>query len=65
MKDDNLKKFIPQLAIDTEFFHHAFANTYTAQLEWSALPGTAQLAVKGLSQVGDGMIFPKFLRASI
>ncbi len=27
--DDNLKKFIPQLAIDTEFCHRAFANTCT------------------------------------
>jgi hypothetical protein len=24
--DDNQKKFIPQLAIDTEFFHSAFVN---------------------------------------
>jgi hypothetical protein len=24
--DDNKKKFIPQLAIDTEFFHSAFVN---------------------------------------
>ncbi len=29
MKDDNKKKFIPQLAIDTKFFHRAFANPCT------------------------------------
>jgi hypothetical protein len=28
-KDDNHKKFIPHLAIDTEFFHSAFVNSYT------------------------------------
>jgi hypothetical protein len=27
MKDGNQKQFIPQLAIDTEFFHLTFANT--------------------------------------
>jgi hypothetical protein len=26
MKDDNNKNFIPHLAIDTKFFHHAFAD---------------------------------------
>jgi hypothetical protein len=26
MNNDNKKKFIPQLAIDTIFFHRAFAN---------------------------------------
>jgi hypothetical protein len=26
MKDENQKKFIPHWAIDTEFFHRAFAN---------------------------------------
>jgi hypothetical protein len=26
VKDDKQKKFIPQLAIDTKFFHRAFAN---------------------------------------
>jgi hypothetical protein len=29
MMDDNQNKFIPQLAIDTEFFHRAFANPCT------------------------------------
>jgi hypothetical protein len=28
-KDDNQKKFIPQLAIDTEFYYRAFANPCT------------------------------------
>ncbi len=27
--DEDKKKFIPQLAIDTEFFHRAFANPWT------------------------------------
>jgi hypothetical protein len=27
--DDNQKKFIPKLEIDTEFFHRAFANPCT------------------------------------
>jgi hypothetical protein len=26
---DNQKKFIPQLAIDTQFFHSAFVNPFT------------------------------------
>jgi hypothetical protein len=29
MKDDKQKKVIPQSAIDTEFFHRAFANPCT------------------------------------
>jgi hypothetical protein len=29
MKGDNQKKFFPQLAIDTKFFHYAFANPCT------------------------------------
>jgi hypothetical protein len=29
--DDNQKKFIPQLAIDTEFFHSVFVNPCTMQ----------------------------------
>jgi hypothetical protein len=29
MKEDNQKKYIPQLAIDTKFFHCTFANLST------------------------------------
>jgi hypothetical protein len=30
MKDDNQKKFLLQLEIDTEYFHRAFANPCTS-----------------------------------
>ena len=49
--DDNKKKFILHLAIDTEFFHSAFVNSCTLlnqRHSWSGVRLTAQLTIRWL-----------------
>jgi hypothetical protein len=73
--DDNKKKFIPQLAIDTEFFHFSrvcqslYDVKPKAQSErcapYCAIVGDGALTLKGSHGMGDGLIFSKNLRASL
>jgi hypothetical protein len=49
--DDDKKKFIPQLAIDIEYFQRAFVNPCTMlnqRRSWSGVQITAQLAIRCL-----------------
>jgi hypothetical protein len=49
--DDDQKKLIPQLAIDTKFFLPAFANPCTMwnqRRSWSGVPLTVQLVIRCL-----------------
>ncbi len=78
MIDNNLKKFIPQFAIITKFFHCEFANPcmiFNQRRSRSGVCITAQLTIrcqlvrygavtlKGSQRIGDGWIFLKTLRA--
>ncbi len=49
--DDNQKKFFPQLAIDTNFFHSAFVNPctmYNQRRSQNGMRLAAHLAIKSL-----------------
>ncbi len=60
--DDNKKKFIPQLAIDTEFFHSAFSSLVWCKTKGAVRSDGAQ-SLKGSHRTGDhGRIFIKILR---
>jgi hypothetical protein len=71
--DDDQKKFIPKLAIDTEFFFIAhLPNLVRFKIQGAvgalyALPRNWQLGVtlKGSRRMGDGRICSKNLRAYI
>ncbi len=74
MIDDNQKRFIPHLTIETELFHSAFENPcmmvcapFCAFGHWvhngQLLYEMAALALKGSHEMGDGRNFLKSRRA--
>jgi hypothetical protein len=81
MKDDNQKKFLPKIAIDTDLLDSAFANCcknngevgalFALLRNWqlgAKLPITVRdgaVTVKGSHRMGDRRIFPKNLCASL
>jgi hypothetical protein len=52
MKDDNKKKFIPHLAIDTEFFQRVFANPCTVRCKTKDAVGAVCALLRNW-QLGD------------